>query len=67
MILFYHILRILYMIYWTLFKAFMFDMKHQESLNEVFIYNEKNHNSKVILKLIFKITLSRLDFDFENS
>ena len=55
------------MIYWTIFKAFMFDMKHQESLNEVFIYNGKNHNSKVILKLIFKITLSRLDFDFENS
>ena len=41
MISFYHILRILYMIYWTLYKAFTFDMKDQESLNEMYIYNEK--------------------------
>ena len=27
--------------YWTLYKAFMFDMKHQESLDEVVIYNLK--------------------------
>ena len=33
MISFYHILHILYMINWTLYKAFMFDMKHQESLD----------------------------------
>ena len=56
MISFYLIPRILYMIYWILYKALMFDMKHQESLNEIFIYNEKTHNSKVILKMIFKIT-----------
>ena len=38
-------------------KAFMFDMKHQESLDEIIIYiMKKNHNSKVILKIIFKIT-----------
>ena len=42
-------------------------MKHQESLDEIIIYNEKIHNSKVILKMIFKITLFRLDFDFKNS
>ena len=28
------------MIYWTLYKAFMFDMKHQESLNQIFIYTK---------------------------
>ena len=33
----------------------MFDMKHQKSLDEIIIYNEKTHNSKVILKIIFKI------------
>ena len=54
MISFYHILHILYMIYWTLYRAFMFDMKHQELLNEIIIYNEKTHNSKVILKIISK-------------
>ena len=42
MILFYHILHILYMIYWTLYKAFMFDMKQRKSLDEIIIYNEKN-------------------------
>ena len=26
----------------------MFDIKHKESLNEIFVYNEKTHNSKVI-------------------
>ena len=46
----------LYMIYLTLCKAFMFDMKHQELQDEIIIYNEKTHNSKVILKMIFKIT-----------
>ena len=56
MITFYHILHILYIIYWTLSKAFMFDIKHQESDGEMIIYNEKTHNSKVILKIIFKIT-----------
>ena len=56
MISFYHVLNILCMIYWTLYKAFMFDMKHQESLDEIFIYNEKTHNSNMILKMIFKIT-----------
>ena len=44
------------MIYWTLYKAFMFDMKLQELVNEIIINNEKTHNSKVILKIIFKIT-----------
>ena len=44
------------MTYWTLYKAFMFGMKHQELLNEIIIYNEKTQNSKVILKMIFKIT-----------
>ena len=57
MISFYHILHNIYdKLYWTVYKAFMFDMKHQESLNEIFIYNENTHNSKVILKLIFKIS-----------
>ena len=44
------------MIYWNLYKAFIFDMKHQESLDEIIISNEKTHNSKVIFKMIFKIT-----------
>ena len=29
----------------------MFDMKYQESLDEIIIYNKKTHNSKVILKI----------------
>ena len=36
------------MIYWTLYKTLMFDMKHQESLDEIIIHNEITHNSKVI-------------------
>ena len=45
----------------------MFEMKHQELRNEIIIYNEKTHNSKVILKKIFKITWFRLDYDLKNS
>ena len=36
------------MIYLTLYKALMFDMKHQKSPDEIFIYNEKTHISKGI-------------------
>ena len=57
----------MYMIYWTLYKAFMFDLKHQELLNTIIIHNEKTHNSKLNFKIIFKITRFRLDFDFKNT